>query len=42
MELKELYRQYGKLSIQLEITQGRMNEVKKQIAQVLNQKKVKK
>lgn len=41
MELKELYTAYGELVIQAEIVQGRIMEVKKKIAEALNQPKPK-
>ena len=34
--MDELYKEYGQLLIQAEILQGRINEVKKQIADKLN------
>jgi hypothetical protein len=36
--VKELYEQYGKLMIQLEILNGQIQQVKQQIAQGLNEK----
>lgn len=35
--MKELHEKYGRLMIQLEIIQAQVNEVKKQIAQKMNQ-----
>jgi len=34
----ELYKQYGELMIQAEITQAKINAVKQQIAEALNKK----
>ena len=36
MELSKLYEEYGKLIIELEILQGKINGVKRQIAEELN------
>ncbi len=40
MELKELYYEYGKLMIQIEALQGRMIDIKKQIVEQINAKRV--
>jgi len=37
MELKELYEQYGKLMIELEILNSRIIEIKRKIAEAINQ-----
>lgn len=37
MEMKELYERYGQLQIQAEITNGQIMEVKKAIAQKMNE-----
>jgi hypothetical protein len=39
MELKELYAMYGKLIVEFEILQNKIQEVKKQIASELNKPK---
>ena len=38
MEIKELYEEYGRLLIRLEILQNKINEVKRKIAEGLNNK----
>lgn len=38
MELKELYEKYGELGIKMEILQGQLMNVKKAIAEQLNNK----
>jgi len=40
--IEELYRQYGELAIQLEITQAKLQHVKQQIVEELNKPKEKK
>ena len=42
MELSKLYEQYGELTIQAEIINGKIQKVKKQIAQAINAKQVEK
>lgn len=39
MELEKLYEEYGKLMIQFEILQGKINQTKAQIAQELSKPK---
>jgi len=39
MTLKELHEEYGKLMIQAEIIQGRINDIKRQIAEEMNKPK---
>lgn len=41
MTLEELYAQYGKAAVNLEIAQGQFNEVKRQLAEALNKKEEK-
>ncbi len=42
MDLSKLYEEYGKLMVQREILEVRINETKSQIAQVLKQPPIKK
>ena len=39
MALKDLYEEYGKLSIQLEIVQNRLMEIKRKIVEELKKEK---
>ena len=37
MTLEELYAQYGKAAVALEVAQGQFNEVKRKLAEAINQ-----